>query len=116
VGVALDEHSPETPLQDVSHPVVGAVKPLGIHAVDLPHAAGEAHLGRLDEEVVVVRHEAIGMADPVTTLDGIAEDPQERLTVDISEEDGFAGITSGGHVVEGAGELDPEWPCHGLEA
>jgi len=116
VGVSLDDHGPETTLKHVSHPAVGAIEPLGVDAVDLPHAAREVRLGRLDEQVVVVRHQAVGVTDPAAALDDITEDPQERGAVSVSEEDGRAGVSPGRQVIEGAGKLDPEWPGHGLKA
>ena len=42
---------------------------LSIDAVQLAHANGQIGVGRFDHEVVMVIHEAVGMADPVPKKD-----------------------------------------------
>ena len=47
---------------------------LGISAVQVLHAPGEIGLRRLDDQVVVIAYEAISVAEPFETLDGLAQE------------------------------------------
>ena len=57
--------------------------------------------------MVVIDHQAVGVADPVEVLDHRAEDAQERMTVFVVLLNRLATITAGGEVVERAGKFDP---------
>jgi len=46
------------------HPVVAAVEGLGVCAVEAPHAGDQIALRGLDEQVIMVAHQAIGVTDP----------------------------------------------------
>lgn len=54
---------------------------------------------------VVVAHEAVGVAEPVEALDGLAEDGEEDLAVTVVSEDTSPRVTAGGDVVDRAGEF-----------
>ncbi len=41
------------------------IKKLGINTVQLPHAQGEIAVGRLDQKVIVVVHQTVGMTEPI---------------------------------------------------
>ena len=112
VRFALDEDSLEAPLEHVADPIVPAVESLRVLPVQAPHASGQVRLGGLDEQVEVVRHQAVAVAVPVVGVDDLAQPVEEGVPIPVVEEDGFARIAPGGQVVEGAGELDAEWPSH----
>jgi hypothetical protein len=38
---------------------------LSVNAVELAHADGEIGLGRLHQQVIMIGHQAVGVADPV---------------------------------------------------
>jgi hypothetical protein len=67
----------EAALEDVADPFVPPVEALGVEPVEPTHAAGEVGFGGLEDEVIVVRHEAVGVAQPVAAVDRRAEDVQE---------------------------------------
>ena len=58
----------EAPLKHMSHAPVSSIISLSVDAVELAHADGEVAVGGLDDEVVVVAHEAIGVAEPVIAV------------------------------------------------
>jgi hypothetical protein len=64
-----------------------------VEAVYLPHS---------DERVVVVAHQAVGVAEPAVAIDGVAQDREEELAVVGGAEDRQAIVSSSEHVVEGA--------------
>jgi hypothetical protein len=57
--------------------------------------------------MVVVGHEAVGMAEPAESLDRLGQGLEEGFLVHIVEEDFLAGIAAGGDVVHCARVLNP---------
>jgi hypothetical protein len=113
VRLALDQHRVEAALEDVADALVAAVEALGIEAIDVAHSGREIRARRLDHQMVVVGHQAVGVAAPAAAPDDFAERLQELATVGVDEEDGRAVVAARGDVVERAGELDPKGSCHG---
>jgi len=67
----LDEDSLEPALEDMSQPLVGSVERLCIHTIQVAHATREIRIRRFDQQVIVIAHKAIGMADPSEALNDI---------------------------------------------
>jgi hypothetical protein len=91
----------------VAENVVLALVPLvegtGIAAVQVPHPVGEVRKGSLDEEVVVVPHQAAHVSTPpVAPLDP-AQDVEEDDPVSIVQHDRRVVVTSDPDVVVRAG-------------
>jgi len=70
--------------------------------------------GGLDEKVVVVAHQAVGVAEPAVPLDDGGEDGEEKFPVISSVIDHPPGVAAGGDVVDGAGEFDAQRAGHGV--
>ena len=100
-------------LEEVSDPAVPAVEDLGVHSVQLPHASGEICLRGFYDEVVVVIHEAVGMADPVESIYHVSKDIEEVSSVLVIQEDGLLSVAPGGDMVEGTFEFYSQRPGHG---
>jgi hypothetical protein len=62
-------------------------------------------VGGLDDEVIVVAHEAVSMADPIVTEENGRNDIQECLTVRVVEEDRLSCIAAGGNVIDREGKF-----------
>src|SRR5436309_2903665 len=65
----------------MAFPLVPAVERLGIDAVEAVAAVGELVAQGFDDEVVVVRHQAEGVNEPVVTLHHVCEEAQEEPAV-----------------------------------
>lgn len=85
--------------------MMDSVERLGVDAVQVAHAGGEVSLRRFDEKMVVVAHQAVGVAEPVEALDGLAKDGEEYLAVTVVSEDICTCVATGGNVVDSAGEF-----------
>ena len=86
------------------------------HAVDpaeLAHALGEVAARGLDQQVVVIAHQAVGMHDPVEALAYLPEHREEPVPIIVAAVDVLLSITARGEVVERARKLDPQGSCHG---
>lgn len=88
------------------------IKKLRIDAVQLPHTQGQVAVWRLDQEVIVVIHHAVGMTEPVIPLIDMLKCIQEVDSVLIVFENGFLFIAAGGDVIDGTGVFYAEGAGH----
>ena len=65
VRLALHDDGLESALKNVTDPVVRAVVPLGIDAVELAHTGAQVAVDGLYNDMKVVVHQAVGVAEPV---------------------------------------------------
>jgi hypothetical protein len=89
----------------MAHPPVPPIEGLGVEAVELPHPEGQVRPGGLDKEVVVVVHQAVGVAEPAIPGDDVREGADKYLTVLMVPKDPLPGIPPGGEMVDGTGIL-----------
>jgi hypothetical protein len=57
--------------------------------------------------MVMVIHQAVGVAQPVKSPNDLGERAQEQLAVGIVFENGFAFVAAGGEVIERSVEFNP---------
>lgn len=74
-------------------PFVATIDRLRIHTMQLPHAGRKVPFRCLDEQMVVVGHKSVRVADPVLLLDGVIENGKEQLTIPVGQEDVLLRIT-----------------------
>jgi len=92
----------------VDHQSLAAICPLGVDAVELTHPLGEVRIRRLDDEVIVVGHLAIGVAARIETAAHLTKDGEPLRPVQIVATDRLAPITVPGDVIEPTGALHTE--------
>jgi hypothetical protein len=88
-------------LKNVAASQMPAVERLGVHAVQMPHAARQVRLRRLDEQVALVGHQAVGAANPAEALDRVGERVEEEVAIRIAEEDVLPRVAATGYMVQG---------------
>jgi len=112
VRVALDDENRVSALEEMSISIVPLIEKLRVAAVQQLHAEGQLWLHRLDDQVVVARHQAVRMAGPVVPSDHRAQQRQERFPVNIVEEDlAMIGATIG-DVKDAVWKLASRLPWH----
>jgi hypothetical protein len=94
VAFLLHENRAVARLEDVAAAIVPFVEALGIDPVELSHAGRQIRLRRLHDEVVVVVHQAVGVAKPAESLDDAAKRRQEAWSVVVVEVDPFARVAA----------------------
>jgi hypothetical protein len=102
VAVLLNENGLVSPLEEMARSFMPPVKGLGIDAVELSHADGEVAVRGFDDEVVMVAHETVGMADPVIALVHLLKDVEKGVSVPIVLEYGLPFVPAGGDVIDRA--------------
>jgi hypothetical protein len=115
VGLALDEDGPEAAVEKVSFMPVAPVEPLRVHTVQPLHAERDVAVRRFDQEVIVVRHQAVRMASPFTQLDDLTQElekpkPIANIGVDLQLSD-----AARRHVIDGTRCLHSRRSRHGDE-
>jgi hypothetical protein len=91
---------------------VVAVETLSVNTVQLAHTAREVGLCCLDEEMIVVGHEAIGMAMPRKAPDDLAQHQEKDAVVFVIEKDRCACVAAAGEVVERTRKFEAEGASH----
>jgi hypothetical protein len=105
--LVFDRAAPEALAEQVSPAGVSSVEALGVAAVEALEACRHLCDGRLDDEVVVVRHQAKGVQAPVVLPDDRAEQPEERAAVVLVAVDPDLSGAPRGDVEEAVGEDVP---------
>lgn len=82
-----------------------SVVPLGVNTIELAHARAQVAIDRLDDDVKVVVHQAIRVAQPVVTHTNLAQQVQPALTICIVQVNVFAPVATRGDVIQRAGEF-----------
>jgi len=67
---------------------------------------------RLDEQVIVIVHQAIGVTQPSEARHDFAQAAEKPLPVLVVEKDRTARIAARGHVMDRTGEFEPEGTGH----
>jgi hypothetical protein len=104
----LDEDGPVACLEEVANAPVHAIEAPAIQPIQLPHAEREVGARRLNEQVIVIAHQAVAVAKEAVALDDLGQDHKEALVVVGAEEDVLAIVAARRDVVEGARELETQ--------
>jgi rod shape-determining protein MreB len=102
---ALDELVEESALEQVSLEAVPVIERLRIPAVQQLHSGRNVAVRGLDEEVVMVRHQAVRVQPPLEPPHDVVDEEHEQDAVAIGEDDSLPAVAPRSDVVEGAREL-----------
>jgi hypothetical protein len=110
--VRLDHLRPVAAAEDVILPSVSLVEGAGVAAVQVPHPVVEVRQRCLDEQVVVVTHQAAHVSAPAVAPFDPAQDVEEDDPVPIVQHDRRVVVAADPDVVEGAGFEVAEGASH----
>jgi hypothetical protein len=112
MAVFLNEDRFVSALEQMTCPLMTFIEKLCIDPVQLPHTQRQIAVRRLDQEVIVVVHHAVGMTDPVIPFIDMLERVQEVDPVLVVFENGLLFISAGGDVIDGTGVFYAEGAGH----
>ena len=112
MAVFLNKNRFVSALEQMASPLMTFIKKLGIDPVQLPHSEGEITVRRLDQEVIVVVHHAVGMTEPIVSFINVLERVQEVDAVLVVFENGLLFVSAGGDVIDGTGVFYAEGAGH----
>jgi hypothetical protein len=94
---------------------VALVEAERVDPVEAVHAAPQLRDGRLDDHVVVRRHQAVHVDEPVEAVDAVREETEERDPVDVVAIDLAAVDSERRDMEDPIWELGAQLPRHGRE-
>jgi hypothetical protein len=112
VLLGLDHPGREAGAEQVAAAAVAQVEALGMAAAQVLDSGGELRLRRLDDRVVVVRHQAEGVDLPAVAVDGLRKELQEREPVVVVAHDRGPVDAARRHVEEPVRQLRAQDPRH----
>ena len=106
----------EARLKNMTDAIVPSIEALRVDAVELPHPPGQIGLRRLEQQVVMVHHLAVGKHEPSEALSRAREHLEPLNAVDFVSIDRLASVAAGRHMVNRVGRIEPKRPGHAGEA
>ena len=79
--IVIHNHSLVTSAEQLPVIFVRSIEALGIDAVDVPHAAGDVAVRGMEQQMVMVRHEAVGRNFEIKHFNGFIKDGDENFIV-----------------------------------
>jgi hypothetical protein len=76
------------------------------------HSAREIRSRRLEQQVIVVSHQHIGVELPVESPDRAGQHAEEQLSIIVVTEDELTCVSTAGDVPKRACELEAQRPSH----
>jgi hypothetical protein len=89
------------------------IKSLGIDTVQLPHAYRKISIWCINEQMVMILHQAVGMAEPIVPMGNILKRIQEHLSVLIVSESCLSFVPSASDVIDSTWKFYTQRTCHG---
>jgi hypothetical protein len=102
----------EPALEDVTVEAVDVVEELRVAAVEMLHSPGEVRVEGLDEEVVVIRQQAVSAALPAEAATDGTEQVEEGAAIRVRHEHRLPTVPPRGHVVDAVWDLNTWWSGH----
>jgi len=81
------------------------VKRLGVDAVEPAHSPDQVGLGGLDQQVIMVVHQAEGVTDPTLLVDLFAEQIEKSSPITVVDKYRFLPVAPRGQMIEGSGKF-----------
>jgi hypothetical protein len=100
--VRLDHFRPVAVAEDVVLPLMAFVEGAGVGAVQIPHPIGKVREWGLDQEVIVIAHQAAHVSEPAVAPLDPAQNVEEDDPVSIVEDDRRVVVAPDPDVVVGA--------------
>jgi len=102
----------KSPAEEMSAAAVLPVEPLCVDAAKVLHPARQVGLRRVDDEVEVIAHQAVGPAVPAVARDGRGELADESPSIRGLPKDDLLLYGKRGDVMCRVRNVDAEWPRH----
>jgi hypothetical protein len=107
--VGTDENCLVPPPEKLSLAAMPAVETLGVHTVDMAHTSGDIGIVGLNEQMIVVGHQAVGGYAQVPHLRRFDQYLDESLIVDFVEKDLFRSATPVHDMIPSIRVFDSQW-------
>ena len=106
IRITVNEDGLVGALEQVLDSLMAPIGALGIDAIEVPHALRQISIRRFDQKMIMVAHQAIGVAVPIPSLSDLIQDREKRLAIVLIFVDGLLSVAPRGDMVEGARKFD----------
>jgi hypothetical protein len=110
----LDEHGGVAALEEVPDAIPATIEVLGVPAVQVSHSSRQAAPRSLDEQVIVIGHQAVRVAKPVVPLSAKGEKLEETFAITRVSKDPTPFVPARDDVIDRAGEQNAQGARHCL--
>ncbi len=109
----LDHDGLKPPLEQVPHTPMAAIKGLRVDAIELPDGEGQIGRRRFEQQMIMVGHQDLGVADDTVLLDHLRERINKPGTIAGIADEGFALIAPRRDVIYAARKVESQGTGHG---
>jgi hypothetical protein len=88
------------------------IKALRVDPIDVAHALGQIACRGLDYQMIVVRHQTVGITHPLHPTADLLQDLEESLSVTMVQVNIRPAIAKGGNMVQGTWKFYAQWASH----
>jgi hypothetical protein len=113
MAILLHQNCLKPSLKEVPYPAMPLIESLRIDTVQLPHAYRKIPVGCINEQMVMIVHQAIGVAEPIVPKGNIRKGIQENLSVLIVSENCLSFVSSACDVIDSTWKFYTQRTCHG---
>jgi hypothetical protein len=113
MAILLHQNCLKPSLKEVPYPAMPLIESLRIDTVQLPHAYRKISVGCINEQMVMIVHQAIGVAEPIVPKGNIRKGIQEHFSVLIVSENCLSFVSSARDVIDSTWKLYTQRTCHG---
>jgi hypothetical protein len=113
MAILLHHNCLKPSLEEVPYPAMPLIESLCIDTVQLPHAYRKISVGCINEQMVMIVHQAIGVAEPMVPKGNIPKGIQEHLSVLIVSENCLCFVSSARDVIDSTWKFYTQRTCHG---
>jgi hypothetical protein len=86
----------------------------GVRPIQLPHAYRKISIGCINKQMVMIPHQAIGVAEPIVRKGNTRKGIQEHLSVLIVYENLLSFVSSTRDMIDSSRKFYTQGTCHGL--
>jgi len=99
-------------LKKMTQILMSPVEKLGIDPVKLPHPSGKISPGGFHDQMVMIFHETVSMANPIEPGYDGGKDIQEPIPIGSIQKNRLPGVSPTGYMINGSSEFNTQWPSH----
>jgi hypothetical protein len=112
IAICFNKQGFVSPSEQGAIVVMQPVEPLGIDAIDMPHATRKVAVGGLNQQMIVIWHQAVGRNPEVPIFARLLNRLEEAFIIPFLSKDGFPPTSPVQDMIPSVGILDPKRPRH----
>jgi hypothetical protein len=113
MAILLNQDCLKPSLKEMPYPAMSLIESLRIDTVQLPHAFRKISIGCINEQMVMIVHQAVSVAEPIVSKGNIRKGIQEKRSILIVSENCLSFVSSTRNVIDSTWKFYTQRTCHG---